>query len=111
MSEPARHLAPHTARFCPLCGGGLVREVQPADGKAELVCQRCRFIFYLDHKVVAGAVVWEGGRLLLTRRSIDPAYGKWTFPAGYVDWGESVPAGAERETREETGLEIALGSL
>jgi ADP-ribose pyrophosphatase YjhB (NUDIX family) len=111
MSEPAHPLTPDTVRFCPLCGGALERRPQPPDGKLESVCAACRFVFYLDRKVVAGTIVWEAGRLLLTRRAIHPAYGKWTFPGGYVDWGEPVEAGAVRETWEETGLEVSLGAL
>ena len=111
MPEPPRHLTPDTVRFCPLCGGALARRPQPPDGKAELVCGSCRFIFYLDRKVVAGTIVMDGGRLLLTRRSIHPAYGKWTYPGGYVDWGEPVPAAAIRETWEETGLDVDLQGL
>jgi ADP-ribose pyrophosphatase YjhB (NUDIX family) len=111
MSEPPPHLTPHTVRFCPLCGGALERRPLPPDDKLESVCGPCRFVFYLDRKVVAGAILWESGRLLLTRRAIEPAYGKWTFPGGYLDWCEPVEAGAVRETREETGLDVELGGL
>jgi ADP-ribose pyrophosphatase YjhB (NUDIX family) len=111
MAAPPQPLTPDTARFCPLCGGALERRPQPPTDRLEPVCGRCRFVFYLDRKVVAGAIVWEAGRLLLTRRAIHPAYGRWTFPGGYVDWGEPVEAGAVRETREETGLEVDLRGL
>ena len=111
MSDLPRELTPHTVRFCPLCGDALARRPLPPADKIEPVCDACRFVFYLDRKVVAGAILWEGGRLLLTRRSIDPAYGKWTFPGGYVDWGEPVETGAVRETWEETGLDVSLGGL
>jgi mutator protein MutT len=106
-----RQLSPEVARFCPLCGGGLVVQPVPPEGKAELVCGGCRFVFYLNHKVVAGTVPEADGRILLTRRAINPAHGKWTFPGGYVDWGEAVEAAAVRETLEETGLDVALDGL
>lgn len=111
MSVPPRHLTPHTVRFCPLCGAALEARALPPDGKTQPVCRACRFIFYVDRKVVAGTIVWSGGRLLLTRRAIHPAFGKWTFPGGYVDWGEQVEAGARRETLEETGLAVDLEGL
>lgn len=105
------HLSPEAVRFCPLCGGGLVRQAVPPEGKHELVCRGCGFVYYLDHKVVAGTIPEAGGRVLLTRRAIHPAHGKWTFPGGYVDWGEAVEAAAVRETLEETGLHVSLGWL
>jgi ADP-ribose pyrophosphatase YjhB (NUDIX family) len=111
MPRTEHQLTPATVKFCPLCGGPLAREVIPPELREEPVCSACRFIFYLGHKVVGGTIPWEEGRLLLTRRAIHPAYGKWTFPGGYVDWGESVEAGAIRETREETGLDVDLGTL
>ena len=53
----------------------------------------------------------EDGGILLTRRATSPPHGKWTFPGGYVDWGEAVEAAALRETYEETGLTVTLGGL
>jgi len=76
-----------------------------------MVCGGCSFIFYLNHKVVAGTIPELDGRVLLTRRSIEPARGKWTYPGGFVDWGEAVEAAAVRETLEETGLEVELDGL
>jgi ADP-ribose pyrophosphatase YjhB (NUDIX family) len=108
---PHRHLTPETIRFCALCGAGLeLRPVGP-DKRREMVCSACEFVFYVNQKVVAGTIPWQDGRLLLTRRAINPAHGKWTFPGGYVDWGETVDAAALRETWEETGLTVALGAL
>lgn len=108
---PHRHLTPETVRFCPLCGSGLERRPVGPDRRPEMVCGGCEFVYYLDQKVVAGTVPMQDGRILLTRRAIHPAHGKWTFPGGYVDWGESVDAAALRETREETGLTVELGGL
>jgi len=108
---PHRHLSPETIRFCPLCGAGLVPKPIGADKRPEMVCSGCEFIFYVNQKVVAGTIPWQDGRLLLTRRAIEPAIGKWTFPGGYVDWGETVDAAALRETWEETGLRVELGGL
>jgi len=59
-----------------------------------MVCGGCEFVYYLDQKVVAGTIPLVDGRLLLTRRAIEPSRGKWTFPGGYVDWGETVDAAA-----------------
>jgi ADP-ribose pyrophosphatase YjhB (NUDIX family) len=104
-------LTPARARFCPLCGAPLERRPVPPEGKVERVCTGCGFVFYLDHKVVAATIPEADRRVLLTRRAIEPARGRWTFPGGYVDWGEGVAAAAARETLEETGLTVALGGL
>ena len=108
---PHRDLSPETIRFCPLCGAGLERRPVGPDRRPEMVCPGCEFVYFLDQKVVAGTVPMQGGRILLTRRAIHPAHGKWTFPGGYVDWGEPVRAAALRETWEETGLTVELGGL
>jgi mutator protein MutT len=108
---PHRYLTPRTVRFCPLCGNGLEPRPIPPTGKPEMVCAGCGFVFYLDQKVVAGTIPAQDGRILLTRRAIQPSRGKWTFPGGYVDWGETVDAAAVRETREETGLDVDLDAL
>ena len=104
-------LGPDTIRFCPLCGAPLASEPVPPDGREQRVCSRCRFVFYLSPKVVGATLPERDGAVLLTRRSIDPGRGLWTFPGGFVDFGESAPAAAIRETLEETGLEVELTGL
>ncbi len=106
-----RVLAPGTVRFCPLCGGPLRREPVPPDHREQSVCSRCRFVFYLNPKLVAGTIPEQDGRVLLTRRAIDPGRGLWTFPGGFVDFGETVADAALRETLEETGLRVELTGL
>lgn len=111
VNESLRQLTPDGVRFCPLCGGALERRPVPPEGRHESVCARCGFVFYLNHKVVAGTIPERDGCILLTRRAINPSCGKWTFPGGFVDWGEPVTAAAVRETWEETGLRVDLGGL
>ena len=106
-----RQLTPQTIRYCPLCGAGLIRSPIPPEESEEAVCSACGFVFYLNPKLVAGTIPARDGRVLLVRRNIEPCKGKWTFPGGFVDWGESVTAAALRETFEETGLTVALGGL
>jgi ADP-ribose pyrophosphatase YjhB (NUDIX family) len=99
------------AKFCPRCGCALEERYLEAEQHKRKICTGCGFIFYLNPKVVAGAVPRQQDRIWLARRNIEPSSGNWTFPAGYVDLGESVPEAAIRETREETLLDIRLDSL
>jgi ADP-ribose pyrophosphatase YjhB (NUDIX family) len=98
-------------RFCPRCGGNLdKRIIKPTEPK-RLVCVSCSFIFYQDPKVVAGTIFTFDGGIALLRRGVEPALGKWVFPGGYVDRGESVRDAAVRETLEESQVQVELGPL
>ena len=97
--------------FCPKCGGELGRRsLKPSEPK-RLVCRSCGFVFFLDPKVAVGTIVPLDGRVLLLRRGIEPSYGKWVFPGGFVDRGERVEEAAIRETREESNLIVKLARL
>ena len=98
-------------RFCPRCGGDLDKKIVKANEPRRLVCQSCAFIFYQDPKVVAGTIFMLDGGIVLLKRGVEPALGKWVFPGGYVDRGESVRDAAVRETKEESQLEVKLGPL
>ena len=106
---------PHDERpysFCPMCGGDLEPRSLKSSEPERLVCVRCGFVFYLDPKVAVGTIIRDQeSRIVLVRRAIDPGYGKWVFPGGYVDRGELVPVAAVREAREEAGLDIRLDRL
>jgi ADP-ribose pyrophosphatase YjhB (NUDIX family) len=98
-------------RFCPRCGGGLEKRIVKSTEPKRLVCQACSFIFYQDPKVVANTVFTLDGRIVLLRRGVEPAMGKWVFPGGYVDRGESVQDAAIRESKEESQLDVRLGPI
>ena len=99
-------------RFCPTCAGPLeLRQLKAGDPKRH-VCGRCGQVIYLDPKVAVGTVIGdEQGRVVLVSRAIEPGYGLWVFPGGYVDRGEEVTVAAIREAREEAGLDIQLSGL
>ena len=101
-----------TFRYCPVCGGALeARLLKPTDPK-RLVCTDCGFVFYLDPKLAVGTIIFdERDHIVLVRRAIEPGYGKWVFPGGYVDRGEEVLTAARREAREECGLEVRIDRL
>jgi ADP-ribose pyrophosphatase YjhB (NUDIX family) len=95
------------ARFCPRCG-------QPAEVTfpRRIVCDSCGYAAYYNPKPVACVIPLDDeGRVILLRRGFDPGRGRWTFPGGFVDLGESVEAAAHRETDEELGMAVELGPL
>ena len=99
-------------RHCPVCGGVLEPRVLKAGDPVRLVCGDCGFVFYLDPKVAVGTIVTTAdGRIVLVRRAIEPGYGLWVFPGGYVDRGETLTDAALRETWEEAGLQVRLDGL
>jgi len=79
--------------------------------RVQKVCSECAFIFYLNPKVAAGAIPRQDDKVWLIRRNIEPSFGSWTYPGGYVDLGECVPDAAVRETYEETMLHVRLDQL
>jgi ADP-ribose pyrophosphatase YjhB (NUDIX family) len=99
-------------RFCPACGGKLASRLLKEGDPRRLVCTACDYVFYLDPKLAVGTVITDDqGRIVLVRRAIEPGYGKWVFPGGYVDRGEEVPRAAIREAREEAGLDVRIERL
>jgi ADP-ribose pyrophosphatase YjhB (NUDIX family) len=95
-------------KFCPKCGDVLQsRQLKPGEPE-RLVCPGCAFVFYLDPKVAACTISMVDGGIVLVKRSIEPALGKWVFPGGFVDRGEPVQAAAIRETLEEVKLKVSL---
>lgn len=103
--------APRTQKFCSVCGTPLTRRVPPEDNRVRDVCDQCGAVHYQNPRNVVGVVPIFGDRVLLCRRAIEPRYGKWTLPAGFMELGETTAQGAMRETQEEAGAQIELGPL
>lgn len=97
-------------KFCANCGSPVARRVPPGDSLPRWVCDACGEIHYENPKLVVGTVPEHGGRLLLCRRAIEPRYGYWTLPAGFMENDESTGQAALRETLEEAGTAVALGA-
>ncbi|NIO04803.1 MAG: NUDIX domain-containing protein, partial [Proteobacteria bacterium] len=76
-----------------------------------LVCSRCGYVFYLDPKVAVGTIGAIDGKIILLKRGIEPAYGRWVFPGGYVDRGETAEEAGIRETKEEVNLDVKIENL
>ena len=92
--------------YCERCGVRLVRK--SVDGTLRPSCPGCGHVVFLDPKLAAVVVVSVDGKLVLIKRGIEPGMGRWSFPSGYVDRGESVEDGAVREVKEETGLDVRI---
>jgi ADP-ribose pyrophosphatase YjhB (NUDIX family) len=100
-----------TYKFCPQCGGALEKRLLKAGEPERLVCRACGFVFYIDPKLAAIALVPLDGGVVMVRRGIDPGYGLWVVPGGFVDVGEQVEEAVVRETLEETHLQVKVARL
>ena len=83
-------------KFCANCGAAVVQRVPPGDSLPRWVCDNCGEIHYQNPKLVVGTIPEHEGRLLLCRRAIEPRYGYWTLPAGFMENEESASDGAAR---------------
>jgi ADP-ribose pyrophosphatase YjhB (NUDIX family) len=99
-------------KFCSTCGtANLVFRIPEGDTLPRIVCADCKTIYYQNPRVIVGCLpVWED-KLLLCKRAIQPRYGLWTLPAGFLENGETVEQGAVRETLEEANARVELGGL
>jgi len=98
-------------KFCSECGSTVVLRVPEGDQLPRHVCPDCGVIHYQNPKMVVGSIPeWED-KVLLCRRAIEPKYGLWTLPAGFMENGETTLEGAARETWEEAGARIEMGAL
>ncbi|MGA8009780.1 MAG: NUDIX hydrolase [Thiomonas sp.] len=104
-------MQPLPIRHCTACGAPVSYRVPDGDSRPRAVCSACGHIQYENPRNIVGTIpAWEQ-QVLLCRRAIEPRYGLWTLPAGFMEIGESTEDGALRETREEAGAEVALHGL
>lgn len=90
-------------KFCSECGSPVVLRIPDGDNLPRYICPVCGAIHYQNPKMVVGCIPeWEN-KVLLCRRAIEPKYGLWTLPAGFMENGETTLEGAARETWEEAG--------
>ncbi len=98
-------------KFCSYCGETVSRKTPSNDNRERWVCDACHQIHYQNPLPVVGCVPERDGKILLCKRAIEPRYGKWTVPAGFMELGESTVQGAARETLEEACAEVEIGHL
>jgi ADP-ribose pyrophosphatase YjhB (NUDIX family) len=99
-------------KFCRNCGAAVAYRV-PDDGdvRERAVCPACDTIHYENPLNVVGTVPHWGDKVLLCKRNIEPRWGKWTLPAGFMELGETTEQGAARETDEEAGAKFEMEGL
>ena len=98
-------------KYCSACGAQVALRVPTGDSLARYICTACHTIHYENPKMVVGSIpAWED-KILMCRRAIEPRYGFWTLPAGFMENHESTEQAAIRETHEEAHAEIEIGPL
>jgi len=95
-------------KYCSKCGNSVSYTDVPGEYIKRYVCNTCQFIHYTNPKLVVGALIYHGKQVLLCKRAIEPRYGFWNLPAGYLEDGERTEEGAIRETWEEAGAKINI---
>lgn len=97
--------------YCLNCGTKAELKVPDGDQRQRVVCPNCGYIHYENPKIICGSLVIHDNKILLCRRAIEPRYGYWTLPAGFMEIGETVEQGAARETWEEAEASVINQSL
>jgi ADP-ribose pyrophosphatase YjhB (NUDIX family) len=103
--------AGYPMKYCSHCGHKTVVRTPEGDHMPRHVCDHCGTVHYENPRIVVGCVPEHEGRILLCRRAIEPRRGYWTFPAGFLENGETLEAGAARECHEEALATVQVGSL
>jgi len=98
-------------KFCSACGQPVEFRIPEGDTLPRHVCPACGTVHYVNPRIVVGCVPEAGSRILLCRRAIDPRYGYWTLPAGFMENGETLAQGAARETQEEALAQVEVRDL
>jgi ADP-ribose pyrophosphatase YjhB (NUDIX family) len=98
-------------RFCPQCGQKVILKFIKVGEPQRHFCESCEKIHFLSPKLAAGVIVLYDGKLVLSRRDIDPGQGLWTYPGGFVEVGETVEQAAIREAKEEIHADVQLEGL
>ena len=97
--------------YCSLCGSAVSRRIPDGDNLPRYVCDNCDTVHYQNPKIVTGCIIKYDEKILLCRRAIEPRYGLWTIPAGFMELGETTCNAAARETYEEATAVVQIDEL
>lgn len=98
-------------KYCSQCGAPVSHRIPSGDNRHRYVCDACGTIHYENPRMVVGCLPYWDDKVLLCRRAIEPRYGLWTLPAGFMENGETTAEGALRETLEEAGARVEIDDL
>ncbi len=98
-------------KYCSECGSETEKRIPEGDNRERDCCKGCDLIHYTNPKIIVITIPVKDESILLCKRAIEPRYGKWTLPGGFLENGETVSQGAFRETLEETNTEVEMGEL
>lgn len=99
------------AYYCEKCGTPMQQVIPPRENALRDVCPNCGYIRYFNPIPVVGTIATYEDKVLLARRAIEPRYGYWTLPGGFMEINETLANGAVRETIEETNAKVAIIDL
>jgi ADP-ribose pyrophosphatase YjhB (NUDIX family) len=98
-------------KYCCQCGNAVSLRIPRGDDRHRIVCDQCEWVHYENPRMIVCTVPCYEDQVLLCKRSIEPRWGLWTVPGGFMENGETLQNGALRETTEEAGARVSLDSL
>ena len=98
-------------KFCNSCGAAVTHRIPEGDSLERAVCDACGIVHYVNPKIVVGCLPTYDDRILICKRAIEPRYGLWTLPAGFMENNESASEGAAREAMEEANARVEIVDL
>lgn len=98
-------------KYCSTCGNDISRRIPDKDDRERFICDTCGIIHYQNPRIIVGTLPCYEDKVLLCRRSIEPRYGLWTLPGGFMENDETTQQGALRETLEEACARVSLHGL
>ena len=107
----ANDISKSLIKFCNSCGSAVAHRIPEGDSLERAICDACGTIQYQNPKIVVGCVPVHGDRILVCKRAIEPRYGLWTLPAGFMENNESAAEGAAREALEEANARVDIEDL
>lgn len=115
LDERVRNISDDTRKslikFCNSCGAKVTHRIPDGDSLERAVCDACNLVHYQNPKIVVGCLPVWGDKILICKRAIEPRYGLWTLPAGYMENNESATEGAAREAMEEANATVVIEDL
>jgi len=98
-------------KYCSQCGESVSLRIPDGDRLERYICDSCNTIHYQNPRIITGTIPVRHGKILLCKRAIEPKYGLWTLPAGFMENDETTIEGAVRETHEETMADVTIDHL